>query len=264
MTVQIPGWYPDPHSPGVVRWHDGLDWTEHTDSALERATTWGRPALGGGWFRLSTAVQLLLAAHLALDAMGLTVLYRMGEVAERGAQAVSLPQMVVALRQANALLGYAGAIGLGLTVVELVVGLLFVWWLYQVHRSSALDASQLRHRSGWAVAGWLVPVLNLWRPHQVVQDTFRGARGGGPDSVLVLVWWVATVATALGSVTLRWWDPTSSSSPRDEGEALRAAHDLGLAVMGLSVLSLVAAVLAILVVHRVRSAVRTRLAGLVA
>ncbi len=30
QSTVAPGWYPDPHSPGQVRWWDGSQWTEQT------------------------------------------------------------------------------------------------------------------------------------------------------------------------------------------------------------------------------------------
>ncbi|AOW94011.1 hypothetical protein BFN03_18735 [Rhodococcus sp. WMMA185] len=30
VQAAVPGWYPDPHDPRFVRWHDGRQWTDHT------------------------------------------------------------------------------------------------------------------------------------------------------------------------------------------------------------------------------------------
>lgn len=34
--VAAAGWYPDPQMPGVVRYHDGYQWTQHTQAAVAR------------------------------------------------------------------------------------------------------------------------------------------------------------------------------------------------------------------------------------
>jgi hypothetical protein len=45
VTTVPPGWYPDNHHPGVVRWWDGTGWTDHTQPAQPTAPAY--PAQGG-------------------------------------------------------------------------------------------------------------------------------------------------------------------------------------------------------------------------
>lgn len=33
MTMTQVGWFPDPHVAGILRYHDGYRWTEHTLAA---------------------------------------------------------------------------------------------------------------------------------------------------------------------------------------------------------------------------------------
>jgi len=48
MTTVQPGWYPDPASPGTVRWYDGTVWTEHrTPAVAPAAPVWS--AQPAGW-----------------------------------------------------------------------------------------------------------------------------------------------------------------------------------------------------------------------
>lgn len=34
--VTAPGWYPCPYTNGVIRYHDGYQWTQHTQAAVTR------------------------------------------------------------------------------------------------------------------------------------------------------------------------------------------------------------------------------------
>ena len=45
-----------------------------------------------------------------------------------------------------------------------------------------------RRAAYWAVLGWIVPVVNLWFPFQVVADAARGVGARRPNP---LPWWIA-------------------------------------------------------------------------
>ncbi len=96
---------------------------------------------------------------------------------------------------------------LSITSVILLVlsGIVFVGWLYVAAKTAQrLRPAALRHRPGWAIGGWFVPVLWWWRPMQMVYDIW--AAGGPPEprvtrSPLVGWWWgVFLVSSAAGTL----------------------------------------------------------------
>jgi hypothetical protein len=80
-----------------------------------------------------------------------------------------------------------------------VTGLLFVAWLWRAHDQAA---GPLRHRRGWVLAGWLLPVANLWMPPRVIHDIwtssarFRLAERHAIGT-LIAAWW-STLLAAIG------------------------------------------------------------------
>ena len=102
-------------------------------------------------------------------------------------------------------------------VATVVAAILFVVWLWRA-RANAEAIAPVPHVRGkaWIVFGWVVPVVNLWFPYQIVQSIWRTSDpsrvAGGPTRVptspLVVVWWVAflffasTSVLALGAVAI--------------------------------------------------------------
>lgn len=87
-------------------------------------------------------------------------------------------------------------------LVVALAGLLFISWLYQVVDNVAKRRPQdLRHGKGWAIGGWFVPILNWFRPKQMVDDAWRGTRpdpAGLPTvPAFVHVWWAFFVLSGL-------------------------------------------------------------------
>ena len=96
-------------------------------------------------------------------------------------------------------------IGTGvLTVVVSIV--LVVFWMMWVHRTyrnlQPLGALGLAYSPGWAVGYYFIPILNLFRPYQVMAETWRASdprHGGGEDwrrmavPSLIGWWWAAHI-----------------------------------------------------------------------
>ena len=87
-------------------------------------------------------------------------------------------------------------------------GFVIAWTRRLYGNLRALGVQDLRFGVGWAVGGWFVPLFNLVRPKQIVDDIWRGSdpspswTGGWRESrvpLLLHVWW----ATGIAALVLR-------------------------------------------------------------
>src|SRR5688572_8913449 len=77
----------------------------------------------------------------------------------------------------------------------------FLAWYGRAYRNlRRLGAQGLRYGNGWTIAYWFIPIANLFRPKQVVNDIWRASdpdvpvpRGGTDTHVPALIhwWWAA-------------------------------------------------------------------------
>ena len=77
----------------------------------------------------------------------------------------------------------------------------FIAWLHRAYGNLyALGAQYPRYSRGTAIWSWFVPILNLWRPKQVINDVWRGSHPDAPPDqgdtwrqaeppMLYAVWW---------------------------------------------------------------------------
>jgi Domain of unknown function (DUF4328) len=135
------------------------------------------------------------------------------------------------------------------TALYALCAVVFVAWTYRAYRNlRPLGAHGQRFRSGWAIGCWLVPVLALWRPKQVVNDIWRGSdselpadappgawRDARPPSLLA--WWWGTWLVSLGA------DRFAAASAGDAGSVADVRTHAWL-LLGAQVLNAAAACLA--------------------
>ncbi len=82
-----------------------------------------------------------------------------------------------------------------------VVALVFIAWTYRLYRNLPALGVRPRFAPGWAIGGWFVPIMGLWRPKQIIDDIWRGtaperSTPGGKVAVspLVHLWWAVYLA----------------------------------------------------------------------
>ena len=237
----------------MLRWWDGAGWTMHTHDPATAITT-HHPVLARWWGGLTVALQLGFLLSLVAS---LFVLYVDQEILAFVGELRLRPDTVTESdgTRIDQLMIWSS--------LELVpwlgTAVLFIVWTYTLHHSARMDRSVLRHGSGWAIGGWFVPFLSLWRPFQMVLDVRRGATGDADlPTTRALGWWWATfllayVANLVAGFHYRAFDATT-----DDDADLLLDHFASAATWerGSAVLTIVCALLAIRVVREVRSLVR--------
>ena len=144
--------------------------------------------------------------------------------------------------------------GLMELAVYLVTAVMFLIWLYRA-RTNAELLSPWPHRRGrpWVIWGWIVPIISLWFPKQIVDDIWASSQPGvlarsrdlasAPRSGLIWAWWLAWVFSVwIGQVSSRlFWKA-------DELPELKQAAQVDIF---LNVATIVAAIFAIAVVRSI-------------
>lgn len=90
--------------------------------------------------------------------------------------------------QADALYEASGTVQLATTVATAVV---FVVWFHRTRVNAEVFAPEYHTRKrGWAIWGWIVPVVNLWFPRQIASDIWNASADDKPrPKGLLNSWW---------------------------------------------------------------------------
>ena len=86
-----------------------------------------------------------------------------------------------------------------ITIVSLSI--LFVVWFYRARINAERHGYRQRRARGWAFWGWIVPIVNLWFPFQIMGDIWRTglpAEQRGETAWLPALWWTFWLLSGLG------------------------------------------------------------------
>lgn len=198
-----PGWYPDPWNQAPLRWWDGTVWTPNASWA-------GAASAGGAWQSPSSLADRVdqeerfgewhRRALLAWPFVVAAGLFMMAAMVESFAD--FFRDAINAEDPDTIELPGTGALqGVNLLISPLSVGMLvlrLVWFgnAASVARGLGVPA---RRTTGWAVAGWLIPVVNFWWPYQGMRDL---TPAGDPARRAVGLWWACYLVATLGTLVV--------------------------------------------------------------
>jgi len=100
------------------------------------------------------------------------------------------------------------ALGIASTLLTLAIVVVWIVWQYRATRNVQVWGVGMRRGTGWAIAGWLVPIVSLWFPAQGMHDLMRGSRpdassgslaGYQAAEPLIGWWWFSYLATRISA-----------------------------------------------------------------
>lgn len=195
-------------------------------------------------------VMILLVLIIGFDAVG--ILSEMSMTAyltdiQRGAVEDETRAAIIDMRQA--------VIGVIQILLLITCGITFLLWFHRAHKNlGSAGLSGLEYSPRWATGGFFVPILNWYRPFQVMREVWRGSaflsRTSSASnwnvvrtSPLVILWWGLFVFSgSLGSSSFRF-----SLADESLPELLSASY----ASIGAQIVDIPAAIVAILLVQRI-------------
>ncbi len=87
--------------------------------------------------------------------------------------------------------------GLLYLLVFVVLVVVFLMWLHRIRKNeSYLDITGTRFSTGWSIWVWFIPIMNLFRPYQIVKEAWQAS---APDASAD-EWRQSAVSPLLG-----WW-----------------------------------------------------------
>lgn len=256
------GWYPDPENVDRERYWGGQRWSDEYRTPQEghRIEDRSDPPRSLGLLSKLLIAGLVLSALVEvnniaadLDYMGLLNDLLDGNTPS-GLEIAETEDRV-------------DAATIAVIAVQIAVGLLlFIPWFHRAYSNLArLGVQDLRYKPGWAIGSWLIPIFNLFRPKQIANDIWRASPGDAvvgsrvwherPVAAIVHWWWGMFILSGFVVGAASNVIATANDKPFNTQAQITEALELERSgytvdVVG-SVISIVAAVLAIIVVRKI-------------
>jgi uncharacterized protein DUF4328 len=155
--------------------------------AARRATGYRSPRTRARW------ALVLLGITIALDMVSLFALGEERSLLNRGVGQISLSEWQASSARVS-------DISLLELVVLLFTAIAFLLWLHRCYVNlRELGTRNLRFTPGWAVGYWFIPIMNLFRPKQILDELWRATSPTGTDEKtwLTTLWLLAFLGAAL-------------------------------------------------------------------
>lgn len=116
---------------------------------------------------------------------------------------------------------------------------LLLVWVYRAYKNlHALRAPQIRFSPAGSVGWWFCPILNLWKPYQIMSDVAMGseANPGATRSgmtSLVTGWWIAWILVGIFGMVSNGYDKAAMAKLQFDGdtEMMASAGSISIAYL---------------------------------
>ncbi len=97
-------------------------------------------------------------------------------------------------------------IGIVFLVTYVICGVLFIRWFRRAYFNLHSLTTGLREGEGWAAGAWFIPIVNLYKPFQLMKELFvrtiellerSGTPHKRPDTSVLNIWWALWIASGL-------------------------------------------------------------------
>lgn len=198
------GWFPNPENPAQQRYWDGAQWTERTfsredamraqvESARAELRQWGkRGRLGVLTMAVAYSVNILVMAFLLLPRM-----YDMFDkmLAPGAGKPMPVPSADPGYMVGN-LLGNAVSLA---GLVGLIVLLIWQYKAAVYAKNVGIPSSM---EPGWGVAGWLIPIGNLFMPYMALKGLTPVGDEGRRYVVFAWTGWIVAMVGTMATLAL--------------------------------------------------------------
>jgi Domain of unknown function (DUF4328) len=126
----------------------------------------------------------------------------------------------------------------------IVGGVLGIVWFRRAYKNLK-SMGRNQYGPGWAIGGWIVPIMSLFRPYQIAKELVRESPRvrGNEGTGIVGIWWLVYLAGTIGGQVI-------GRLPQETADDVILNDMLRVALLGLSLLSGLAWISIIRVVTR--------------
>lgn len=150
-----------------------------------------------GWFNFAA-----MCVWVGLGILGLFTGFAQRAKAIEVSQDIMQPGLDPAQRLLECGMPFLGVGSVAVGILFIATGVMFSYWLWCARLNLPhLIQARMRFAPNWTVACWFVPILNLMRPYQVIEEIDRLSAEAAADgdasvraeSLLLVPWWVCTI-----------------------------------------------------------------------
>lgn len=131
-----------------------------------------------------------------------------------------------------------------------------LWFKREYHNLHAINP-KLKYKEAWAIWSWFIPVINLWRPYQIMKEIYIHATTTEKKEIhpeeeeiittpIIDLWWLLWIASNVLS-------QVNNRLPETTIDQLKSAHILSILTFGILIID---AMLLIKIINKINSKTR--------